>query len=130
MKQDLGSRGEYMARRFLEEEKGMEFIRANYAAKGGEIDLILLDENTLVFAEVKTRTLSSAGRYGSGADKIDEEKQLKIGKAARRFIAEERDLCRGKEIRFDAVEIYVDPADPLLVRVVHTPYAFFFNASA
>ena len=124
MKTDLGARGEYMACRFLREEKGMEFIRANYSTRDGEIDLILIDGDMLVFAEVKTRSLPGAVRHGRGAEKIDGEKREKIQKAARQFLREEKDLCRGKRYRFDAVEIYTDPADPLLVRVIHTPFAF------
>ena len=124
MDRDLGAKGEYLARLFLENEKDMAFIRANYATRQGEVDLILYDQDTLVFAEVKTRTSTAARKYGRGSEKIDVSKQEKIIKAARQFIREEPALCRGRPFRFDAVEIYLDPADPKTVRVIHTPWAF------
>ena len=37
---------------------------------------------------------------------------------------EEKRLMKGLVPRFDAIEIYVDPEDPLKVRVLYTPCAF------
>ena len=125
-KMSLGALGEYMARRFLEEKKGMEFVRANYRTKEGEIDLILLDGEDLVFAEVKTRTLSSALKFGRGADKITPSKRGKIIRASRSFLREETEISKDKYPRYDAVEIYVDESDPEEVKVIHTPFAFGF----
>jgi putative endonuclease len=49
----IGRQGEDLAARFLE-EKGMELLARNFRSRRGEIDLIALDGDTLVFAEVKT----------------------------------------------------------------------------
>ena len=51
---DLGKTGELIARQYLE-TKGYKFIRANYFARYGEIDLIMEKEGEVVFVEVKTR---------------------------------------------------------------------------
>ena len=59
----FGNRGEYLARLFLE-EKGFVFIRANYRTKHGEIDLIMQENDEIVFVEVKTRTVQSAKQFG------------------------------------------------------------------
>ena len=51
----LGRRGEQAAERHLR-RAGLIVLARNWRGGGGEIDLALLDRNTLVFAEVKTRT--------------------------------------------------------------------------
>ena len=120
---ELGSRGEYLARLYLE-QKGLIFIRANYRTSRGEIDLIMQENDEIVFLEVKTRTVSSARKYGRGAYRIDEEKQKAVFRAASQFIREEARLTRGLLPRFDAVEVYVDPREPKKVRILYTPCAF------
>ena len=123
---DSGAKGEYLARLFLE-QKGFLFVRANYSRPCGEIDLILLENDEIVFVEVKTRSLVSARQYGRGSEKIDEEKRDRIRKTARQFLREETRLTKGLTPRFDAVEIYLDPKNEKKVAVLHTPFAFGFR---
>ena len=77
----------------------MKLINRNYACKAGEIDLVMLDKETLVFIEVRFRSQS---QYGSAADSITSSKQNKIRKTADHFLAYHRNhqhrLCR-----FDAL---------------------------
>ncbi len=119
----LGRRGEYLARLYLE-QKGFEFIRANYRTFHGEIDLIMRENDELVFLEVKTRTMESARRYGRGALKIDENKRRALYFAATQFMREEKVLTEGLVPRFDAVEIYLDEKEQTRVHVLYTPCAF------
>ncbi|MBO5308566.1 MAG: YraN family protein [Lentisphaeria bacterium] len=49
----LGRRGENAAWKFLE-SKECELIARNWRVKAGELDLVVLDGETLVFVEVKT----------------------------------------------------------------------------
>lgn len=51
---DLGIMGETMASEFLQ-KKGYQILQRNFRSKFGEIDLICLDQEVLVFVEVKTR---------------------------------------------------------------------------
>lgn len=120
---ELGRKGEYLARLFLE-KKGLVFIRANYLRRGGEIDLVMQENDEIVFVEVKTRTLESAKQFGRGSERIDERKQQSIRKAARTFLSEEPNLTRGLTPRFDAIEIYLDPENEKKVSVLYTPFAF------
>lgn len=53
-KKQLGYKGEALARSFLE-QNGYECLEQNFCMKGGEIDLIMKKNNTLVFVEVKTK---------------------------------------------------------------------------
>ncbi|MDD3661986.1 MAG: YraN family protein [Candidatus Dojkabacteria bacterium] len=50
----LGTRGESLARSFLE-RKGFTFVERNFERSCGEIDLIMKDRDVLVFVEVRTR---------------------------------------------------------------------------
>ncbi len=51
---NLGSFGEKMATKFLQ-KKGYKILEKNFRSKSGEIDIVALDKDTLVFIEVKTR---------------------------------------------------------------------------
>jgi putative endonuclease len=123
MRNDTGAKGEYLAKLYLE-QKGFVFIRANYRRPCGEIDLILQENDEIVFVEVKTRSWESAGRLGRASDKIDREKQRRIWKTARCFLREEPRLCRGLTPRYDAVEVYLRENDEKTVYILHTPFAF------
>lgn len=50
-----------MARAFLERH-GYRFIARNWHCAAGELDLVMLDGNELVFVEVKTRRGEHSGR--------------------------------------------------------------------
>ena len=120
---EFGDRGEYLARLFLE-SKGLTFIRANYRAKNGEIDLIMQENDEIVFVEVKTRTFHSAETYGRGLYRVDREKQSHIIRASRTFIYEEPRLCRGLGARYDTIELYMESESSRQIKVIHTPCAF------
>ena len=52
-KRHLGWDGEYIARKFLE-DNGFRFLESNFYTRWGEIDLIMKDKDYLVFVEVKS----------------------------------------------------------------------------
>ena len=59
-KSSLGKRGEEIASRFLK-VKGFKIIEMNFRIRGGEIDIVAVDQDTLVYVEVKTRTNDQFG---------------------------------------------------------------------
>ncbi len=59
--------------------KGMEVLACNYRCRLGEIDLIMKDQETLVFVEVKYRQDAGCG-YPEEA--VDLKKQIRICKVA------------------------------------------------
>ena len=71
-KADQGNRGEQFAVEFLVSQ-GFQIVEWNFRIRGGEIDIIAveidprIDEETLVFFEVKTR---SSGDYGTPLEAI------------------------------------------------------------
>ena len=76
-----GYRGEQVAARHLK-RCGYIILARNYRAAGAEIDLIALDESTLVFVEVKLRASSG---FGTPAEAVDLAKRERIRRAARAF---------------------------------------------
>ena len=56
----LGNRGERLAARYLRRQ-GFKIFSRQYSNRLGEIDLIALDGDCLVFVEVKTRRSQEAG---------------------------------------------------------------------
>lgn len=59
-KQSFGFIGEKLAVNLLQ-KKGYRILEKNFRSKLGEIDIIALEDNTLVFVEVKTRWSKSFG---------------------------------------------------------------------
>ncbi|MCJ0825678.1 YraN family protein [Luteimonas sp. 50] len=109
-----GALVEAAARRYLV-DAGLRELAANASYRGGELDLVMLDDHhrdgtVVVFVEVRYR--SHAG-YGGGAASVDWRKRRKLVHAARRFLALHRTL-REAPCRFDVVEADGDPAAPRL----------------
>ena len=105
----LGRRGERLAEKYLRKH-GHKILFRNFRAKGGgEVDLVLRDiaENTLVFAEVKTRTSDEGGRP---ADAVDFAKEALIARGARAWLK----LLDRPEVpfRFDIVEVIIGTGKP------------------
>lgn len=91
-----GVAAEEQVKKYLQ-NAGYAIIAERYRNAGGEIDLIALDENTLIFIEVKQRKTLEDGLYA-----ITERQQKRIVRAAEGFLSEhpEHTMC---DMRFDAV---------------------------
>jgi putative endonuclease len=89
---------------------GWKIVERNVRTRYGELDIVALDNRTLVFAEVK------AGRAGSafGPERpvlsIDFRKQRRIRRLATAWMSERHDLPHHETIRFDAVGVTYDRA--------------------
>ena len=95
-----GSHWERAAESFLH-GKGLETVRRNFHGRFGEIDLVMLDGNSLVFVEVRYR--ANPG-FGTGAASVTALKQRRIASAAGRFLQSNRQH-RARPCRFDVVSI-------------------------
>lgn len=95
-----GAQAEDIALRYLE-ARGLTLIDRNVRARGGELDLVMRDADSLVIVEVRKR--SHAG-FGSAAESVDARKQAKIVVAARWLLAQRSDLAR-LPARFDVVTL-------------------------
>lgn len=91
-----GAAAETLAAEFLG-ARGLEILARNHRCRGGEIDIVAQDGDTLVFVEVRLR--SSADFGGAGAS-ITAAKRRRLRLAARHYLA---GLGREPPCRFDAV---------------------------
>jgi putative endonuclease len=91
-----GARAEQAAARFLQ-QRGLKLLQQNYRCRFGEIDLILQDGDTLVFAEVRLRSRED---FGGASASINAAKQEKLVRAAQHYLAM---LPRIPPCRFDAL---------------------------
>jgi putative endonuclease len=98
-RQRLGRRGERMAARYLR-RRGYRIVARNYRAAGGEIDLVAMEGETLVFVEVKLRRSTAAG---TPEEAVDARKQERLQRAAAAFAARMR--AAAHPLRFDIVAI-------------------------
>jgi len=80
----VGKDAERGAASFLKKRK-YRILEANYRCRYGEIDLIALDGETLVFVEVRARTTE---RFGSPEESVDRRKQRRISMSALNYIAQ------------------------------------------
>ena len=68
---DVGRTGEAVAAKYYQ-QRGWLLLNHNYRTRLGELDLILYKENTLVFAEVKTRTGAMLDRPAAAVEIFNE----------------------------------------------------------
>lgn len=107
----LGNFGEKIAERYLK-NKGYKILDKNYSPRfvsgpqRGEIDIIAKKDKTIVFAEVKTLSLSVPSFYPE--QKVDYWKQRKIIKAAESWLMEKK-IPFDSEWRIDIVAIRINP---------------------
>ena len=99
-----GSAAEQAACGYLR-SRGLTTIQANFQCRSGEIDLIMLDRQQLVFVEVRFR---SAGDYGHALDSVTPAKQLKLKRAASYFLLQ-HPRYGDCACRFDVVAIQAAP---------------------
>ncbi|MGY6027720.1 YraN family protein [Phytobacter sp. AG2a] len=98
-RKQTGDAWEARARCWLE-SKGMRFIAANVRDRGGEIDLIMQDNATTVFVEVRYRKSSL---FGGAAGSVTPSKQRKLLHTARYWLARHNGSFDTVDCRFDVV---------------------------
>lgn len=98
---NAGLAAEKIAATFLQ-KNGLKLLKQNYHCRFGEIDLIMQDNEILVFVEVRLR---SNHQFGSASASITWQKQQKLVATAQHFLQAHRDAA----CRFDAV--LMDKAD-------------------
>lgn len=95
-----GARFEALAEAHLARAGCCVLVR-NHRCRGGEIDLIVLDREVLVFVEVRYRRSRS---HGGAAASIDARKRARIVRAASHFLLVQP-AHAGRRCRFDVVAI-------------------------
>jgi len=99
----LGMRGEALAAKYLS-SRGYRICEQNYRVRIGELDIIAMKRDVIVFVEVKTR---KSLHCGFPAESVNFFKQQKIIKATQFFLRQRH--LEGCPCRFDVIEVYVRP---------------------
>lgn len=94
-----GRRGERIACRYLLRQ-GYDVLARRFRGRHGEIDIVALDGDTLVFVEVKTR---ASRAFGEPWEFVDWEKRQNLRGTAEEFIA--RYGMGSRTYRFDIVGV-------------------------
>jgi putative endonuclease len=87
-----------------------EILERNARTRYGELDIVALDDRTLVFVEVKAGHLGAAFGPERPVLGVDFRKQQRIRRLATAWMSERRGLPRYSEIRFDAIGVTFDRA--------------------
>ncbi len=98
---EKGKSGERLAKEYLLSQ-GYKILELNYRNKIGEIDIIALYKNILVFIEVKTRTSLS---FGYAYEGVNHRKQLKIINTSMAYIKYKN--YKDIQLRYDIIEVYL-----------------------
>jgi putative endonuclease len=111
----FGNRGERAAVKFLKRQ-GFKIVARNFENRYGEIDIIAIEGDTLVFIEVKTRRST---RAGSPLEAVDAKKQQQIMRTAQAYLSQ-RGLNE-QSYRFDVIGLLwpEDAKDPEIQHVRH-----------
>lgn len=99
-KREIGSEYEAASILFLEQQK-VQILEKNFRCKIGEIDIIGLYDNKLIFFEVKYR---STKRYGVAAEAINSNKMKTISMVADYYRVTHRQYS-DRQISFDVIAI-------------------------
>ncbi len=96
---EFGSWGEKQAEEYLL-DKGYQLLERNFRVRQGEIDLIVKNDQFLVFVEVKTR---KNNLFGVPQAAVDYRKQNKIKKIAKFYLRDKK--YKDYKLRFDVISI-------------------------
>ena len=104
----LGKSGEDLACEELE-RRGYAIIARRYRRRGGELDIIARDGQTMVFVEVKARE----GRaFGEACEAVTANKRRTITRLALDYLMRHR--LTECACRFDVVSIHFDSGKPVI----------------
>ncbi|KUO74907.1 MAG: hypothetical protein APF77_06510 [Clostridia bacterium BRH_c25] len=114
----LGAFGESMASAYLT-ECGYRVLERNFSCKAGEIDIIAIQGDTVVFIEVKSR---SSVKYGQPSEAVSIPKQRKIVKTALYYMQKNKLL--DYMCRFDVIEILFDEENNQQINLIKDAFQY------
>lgn len=93
---DRGQDAEQACCEYLQQQ-GLKLLAKNYHGRRGELDLVMRDNNTVVFVEVRYRKNNT---FGGALESVTISKQEKLRMTAEQYLQQETQLNNG---RFDVV---------------------------
>jgi putative endonuclease len=104
---ELGKAGEEIALKHMR-KLGYSILAVNWYYGHEEVDIIAMDDKTLVVAEVKTR---AGNDFGEPEFAVNKRKQKSIVRVAEAYIQEHN---LDVETRFDVISVIIKPGDKQL----------------
>ena len=111
-KLQLGKYGEELAVKYLK-KAGYKIIEKNFQVKGGEIDIIAKDKDTLVYIEVKTR---SSHKFGLPQEAVTVTKLKFLTRAAKFYRNARKNLPEQERIDVVAIDLTSGSPSYLLIK--------------
>lgn len=114
-KTDIGRIGEDHVCSYLI-KRGYEIVERNYRIRGGEIDIIAVNTEFIIFVEVKSR---KPGSLVSGFDSVDKRKQSLIIRTASDFCCKHPNKLQP---RFDIAQVIISEQRVLSIDYIQNAY--------
>ncbi|GMR04006.1 MAG: YraN family protein [Gammaproteobacteria bacterium] len=95
-----GNQAEELACVYLQ-NNGLKLVERNYRSPFGEIDLVMQQQETLVFVEVRFRRNE---KFGTPGETVDARKQAKLRACAEHYLQRAKNSSK-KPCRFDIVAV-------------------------
>lgn len=102
-----GDAVETAALAFLQ-QRGLRLLARNASARGGELDLVMAEGDSVVFVEVRYR---GSAAFGGGAASVDAGKRRRLVRAAQAWLLR-HPRHADAPCRFDVIAASGDPAAP------------------
>ncbi len=122
-RRNLGQQGESEAEQFLR-AKGYAIMAKNFRSRIGEIDLVALHRQTIVFVEVRSL---SGEEFGDPLATVTPRKQRQIAKTALLYLS--RHNLHDRAARFDVIGIQWPAEKNDKLRLTHIQDAFELPSS-
>ena len=106
LKRDIGKKYEAHAAKFLRNQ-GYRIVAKNFQWRGGEIDLVAVNNSVIIFVEVKYR---SNENYGLAAETVTPAKHRKLIRTAPYFL-QRHDEFSLMDARFDVIGMTPSPSE-------------------
>ncbi|QQD20891.1 YraN family protein [Venatoribacter cucullus] len=106
---------EQLAEHWLSQQ-GLTLVERNFTLRGGEIDLIMWQDDVLVFVEVRYRQDSG---HGSGAESITRAKQNKIRRTAEFYLQQHF----GNRPPFCRIDVLSGSGEPIIFDWIQNAFA-------
>lgn len=98
-----GQASEQLACQHLQHQ-GLRLLTQNWHCRQGELDMVMLDGDTVVFVEVRYRRHAA---WGGAVESVDARKRARLAAAAQHFLLQESRWAK-HPCRFDVVAISPD----------------------
>ncbi|MFO8026473.1 MAG: YraN family protein [Opitutales bacterium] len=100
---ERGRYGEDLAERFCRKELGYRILTRNWRSKKDELDLVCMDQDVLVFVEVRAR---SKDALVSGYASVNARKKKVLQRACKSYLKQLQNPP--KHFRFDVIDVSLE----------------------